>query len=66
MKVKVGRNTYSAKDHPIMVILTNDDKFNITCMIESATKYAEFSDDWGDEKEMLEWMGTEAYRRIIA
>ena len=45
---------------------TNDDKFNIKCMIESATKYAEFSDDWGDEKEMLEWMGTEAYRRIIA
>lgn len=57
MKIKVGDKVYSSKDQPIMVILTDVDKYNIDHMAPDNTKYAEFSGDlaWTQE-EMLAWM----------
>lgn len=56
MKVKIGNKVYSSEDQPIMVILTDKDKFNIAHMAPEATRYAEFNVfDWTDE-EILEWM----------
>ena len=57
MKIKVGNKVYSSEDQPIMIILTERDKFNIAHMAPEATMYAEFSDDigWTDE-EKLSWM----------
>ena len=58
MKVKVGDKIYSAKDQPIMVILDENDRFNIAHMPESVTRYAEFPSDHNmTTEEMLEWMG---------
>lgn len=56
MKVKIGNVIYNSSTHPIMIILTNDDKFNISCMINNDTKYAEFPEGWGDRDEMENWM----------
>lgn len=60
MKVKVGDRVYTSKDCPIMVILTEKDKFNIAHMSPEATKYAEFDDELGMTKEEKEqWMDNE-------
>ena len=59
MKVKVGRKIFSSDDQPIMVILTPKDKQNIADMDDDCTKYATFQDDWGNQKEMLDWMDEE-------
>lgn len=61
MKVKVGDVVYeSTKDQPIMVILTDQDKKNITAMHPEATRYAIFSDESGgkypDKKSQFAWM----------
>ena len=57
MKVKVGDEVYSGEDQPVMVILTDGDKYNISHMAADATRYAVFPDDldWSDE-EKLAWM----------
>lgn len=57
MKIKVGDKVYSSKDQPVMVILAEHDKYNITHMAPDDTKYAEFPGDlaWTEE-EMLAWM----------
>lgn len=44
MKVKVGNTIYDSNEQPIMVILTDADKRNITNMSPEATKYCEFPD----------------------
>lgn len=44
MKVKVGDVVYSSNEMPIMVILTEDDKNNISNMLPEATRYAAFPD----------------------
>ena len=58
MKVKIGDKWYEPTPNaPIMIVLNNHDKFNLSHMDENDTKYAEFHDD--DEKsitEMQEWM----------
>lgn len=57
MKVKVGDEVYSCEDQPIMVILTIEDKYNISHMAADATKYAVFGTSLGLTKEqMMEWM----------
>ena len=56
MKVKVGDTIFVSDNQPIMVILTDDDKSNIANMDPDCTKYATFQDDWGTQKQMLEWM----------
>jgi len=55
MKVKVGDKVYSSEDQPIMVILSDKDKDNITNMLPEAHKYCEYPDDM-DPKEVSKWM----------
>lgn len=60
MKVKIGNKVYTSKDFPIMVILTEKDKFNIAHMLPEATRYAEFDEELGMTKEEKEqWMEDE-------
>lgn len=57
MKIKVGSTTYSDEDQPIMVILTKEDKLNISRMAEDTMRYASYPGGHGlTEKQMLEWM----------
>jgi len=57
MKVKVGDTLYDSENVPIMVILSDDDKRNISNMETSATKYAVVPDKaFMDEEEITEWM----------
>jgi hypothetical protein len=55
MKVKVGDTIHNAEDEPIMVILTDQDKKNITNMAPEATRYCCFPSDFSTE-EIEEWM----------
>lgn len=66
MKVKVGDTIYSGDEQPIMVILTDADKYNITHMLTEATKYAEYPADVYSSEEIADWMedtdGQEKYK----
>jgi hypothetical protein len=44
MKVKVGDKVYDSEKEPIMVILSESDKKNISNMLSDATKYCSFPD----------------------
>ena len=66
MKVKVGNKIFSSENQPIMVILTDKDKGNITNMDPDCTKYATFQDDCGTQKQMLEWMDANQEKRTRA
>jgi hypothetical protein len=44
MKVKVGDKIYDSESEPIMVILSESDKENISNMLPEATKYCSFPD----------------------
>jgi hypothetical protein len=39
MKVKIGDTIYDSENEPIMIILSDADKYNITHMHPDATKY---------------------------
>jgi hypothetical protein len=56
MKVKVGNKIYDAENEPVMVILTDMDKYNIACMADDATMYAAAPEDYFSEEEFEEWM----------
>lgn len=58
MRVKVGDTWYDCQpDQPIMVELTDKDKFNIQHMAERATRYAVFDQKNAFNKQtMKEWM----------
>jgi hypothetical protein len=45
MKVKIGDKIYNSDEQPIMIILSDKDKENITNMDKNCTKYCCFSDD---------------------
>lgn len=45
MIVKIGNKVYDSKQQPIMIVLSDDDKYNITQMIPEATKYCSYPDD---------------------
>jgi hypothetical protein len=55
MKVKVRDTIYDGKDEPVMVILTDDDKFNIAHMSPEASKYCEYPDNT-DPEIIRSWM----------
>ncbi len=55
MKIKVGNRIISSKDEPIMVILSDVDKYNIAHMTSQAYRYAAFPDNW-DPNKTKEWM----------
>ena len=59
MKVKIGDKVFSSENQPIMVILTDKDKENISNMHPNCTKYATFQDDWGSQQKMLNWMNAD-------
>ncbi len=42
MKVKIGNLIYDGEDQPVMVILSDNDKINISNMHPDATRYACF------------------------
>ncbi len=56
VKVKIGDKYYDSDEQPIMVILSDKDKENITDMLPECTKYARFPDGFNDKKGMWEWM----------
>ena len=56
--VKVGDKIYSGDEQPIMVILTERDKYNITNMAPEMTRYAEYPDHY-DPEEIHIWMTEE-------
>ena len=45
MKVKIGEKIYDSEKEPIMVILSESDKENISNMLPEATKYCSFPDE---------------------
>jgi len=55
MKVKVGNKVYDGNNEPVMVILTPEDKFNISHMEEHATKYCSYPEGTPHQK-IIEWM----------
>ncbi len=48
MKVKVGDTVYDGSKEPVMVILTAEDKQNISRMAPDATKYVQWPDTKSD------------------
>ena len=58
MKVKIGETIYDSETEPVMVILSDFDKKNISHMAVDATKYASFPDGFGSADEMRAWMLT--------
>lgn len=56
MKIKIGNKVYDGENEPIMVILTDADKKNITNMLPECTKYCQYPEDGFDEKEIDKWM----------
>jgi hypothetical protein len=58
MRIKIGNEWHEATaEKPVMVELSEDDKWNIAHMAPEATKYATFTDDDKRSKdEKLAWM----------
>ena len=57
MKVKVGDVVYDVEKVPVMVILSDADKRNITDMPPEATRYASFPlDSPLDPEKIQRWM----------
>lgn len=46
MKVKIGDKIFDSEKEPIMIILNEGDKINISSMHEDATKYCTFPENW--------------------
>ena len=55
MQVKIGNTTYDSNDQPIMIILSDQDKINISNMLPECNKYCEYSDGLNDVR-IKEWM----------
>jgi len=54
MKVKIGDKIYDCEDQPIMLILSDADKYNLSNMGEQ-TKYCAYSENVSEE-EIIEFM----------
>ncbi len=55
MKVKIGNKIYCDDEEPIMIILSDYDKSNISSMLPECHKYCSFPDRY-TEKEIKEFM----------
>ena len=57
MKVKVGDKIYDGEDVPVMVILSDADKRNISNMFPECMKYCSYpsTGEWSDAQ-IEEWM----------
>ena len=60
MKVKVGNTIFDGEIEPVMVILSDQDKQNITNMAEAATRYSCFPENT-DKETYLDWMINDDY-----
>jgi len=49
MKVKIGNKIYDSENEPIMIILTEYNKHDISNMTDDAEKYCEFPDTMSEE-----------------
>ena len=58
MKVKVGNRIYDGAKEPIMVILEEWDKGNISRMLPEDSKYCQFPDSM-HPKDIEEWMSVD-------
>ncbi len=58
MKVKIGNITYSSNDLPIMVVLSDADKHNITNMDDDCTQYCSYPESH-DSEQIKQWMRAE-------
>lgn len=45
MKVKIGTEVYDSEEQPIMIVLSDEDKNNITQMLPETTKFCSFPKD---------------------
>lgn len=61
MKVKVGNKLYSAENEPVMVILTDKDKRNISNMDPKATKYVAYPEGM-DSSKISKWVSEKVNR----
>ena len=55
MKVKIGKTIYDSENEPIMLILNEKDKQNITNMHPSATRFCSYPNNM-DRKEIETYM----------
>lgn len=55
MKVKIGNTIYDSRKEPIMLVLSDQDKENISNMDLNAHKFCSFPNSW-DEKEIENFM----------
>lgn len=55
MKVKIGDKVYDGETEPVMVILSEQDKLNISNMLPDNTKYCSYPDDYTQE-DIKRWM----------
>jgi len=58
MLVKIGNTVYDSEKEPIMIVLTESDKNNISNMDPRATKYCSFPDGM-DHEEIKKFMKIE-------
>lgn len=56
MKVKIGDKIYDANQEPIMLILTESDKENISSMDDVCMKYCVYPDEGYTEEEIKDFM----------
>jgi len=56
MKVKVGDTIYDSSEQPVMVILSAEERRDITLMAPGATKYCAFPDHNFTVQDMKTWM----------
>jgi len=57
MQVKIGEIIYDSAEQPIMLILGEDDKFNIENMLEGESKYICLPEGGLNEKEIFDFAG---------
>lgn len=50
MKVKIGEKIYDSNVEPIMLILGDDDKFNIEAMDETCANYCSYPEAMTEEE----------------
>lgn len=49
MKVKIGEKIYDSNQEPIMLILGDDDKYNIENMLEECSNYCSYPESMTEE-----------------
>ena len=64
MKVKIGDKIYDSNEEPIMLILEDYNKEDISNMADESNKYCEFPDDLGLE-EITKFMDEEGCIDLI-